>query len=134
MLGGSQSSPLYDYIGDTAQEKHDRQSRASLWPWDAPSTADIHASGTATAITTVVTRKYVGDINCTAAGPCGTAATSTALLATAAIGISSTAAPTCAVRDSSTTTLDFANKECVADFVGFSRNRRAGCAARPWTT
>jgi hypothetical protein len=69
--------------------------------------AAIHASGTATRFTTVVTRKYVGDIKCAAAGP---AATSTAFLATAAIAIFSTANPNRAVRDFPTTALDFANK------------------------
>ena len=126
--------PLHDDIGDTTHENQNRQSCASLWSWDAMTSAAIHASGTATRFTTVVTRKYVGDIKCPAAGPSSTAATSTAFLATAAIGISSTPAPACAVRGSSTTALDFASKGYVADFVGFSRNICAGRAARPWTT
>src|SRR5262249_21215668 len=124
--------PLHDDIGDTTHENQNRQSCASLWSWDAVSSAAIHASGTATRFTTVVTRKYVGDIKCAAAGPA--ASTSTAFLAIAAIAISSTATPTCAVRDSRTTALDFANKGYVADFGGFSRNICAGRAARPWTT
>ena len=82
--------------------------------------AAVHASGTATAFTAVVTRKYVGDIKCPAAGPSSTA-TSTAFFAATTIGISSTAAPTCAVRDPSTTALDFANKGYVADFGDFFR-------------
>ena len=54
--------PLHDDIGDTTHENQNRQSRASLWSRDAMTSAAIHASGTATRFTTVVTRKYVGDI------------------------------------------------------------------------
>src|SRR6516164_1250667 len=42
--------------GDTTQENQNRQSSASLWSWDAMTSAAIHASGTATRFTTVVTR------------------------------------------------------------------------------
>ena len=127
-ISGSQSSLPYDSVSDNAQEKHDRQSCAGLWSWDGSSTAAIHASGTATAFTTVAT-KSVGNIKCPATGLSSTGGISAAFFATAAAGISGTAA--CAIRVSSTTitALDFANDDRVADFRGFSRNI-AGCAAK----
>src|SRR5262249_12953831 len=78
---------------------------------------------------------YVGDIKRTATS--STAATAPAFLAIAAIGISSTAAPACAVRDSGTaifTALDFASKEYVGDYWPRRRRdvRRIGSGHSSW--
>ena len=129
-LSGSQPSLLYNSISDNAQEKHDRQSSTGLGSWDASSAAAPYASAAQTTLTAAATKKCVSDIKCTATGLSSTGGTAFAFFATAAAGISGTAACTIRISSTAIAALDFSNEDCVTDVGGFSRNIDAACAAK----